>query len=116
MSSWIQRHANTHQSQLAATAVLSGAAVAGAILGYQTYRRKEAVKGLKASIPDISERHHAEPLTEYGTASAMSKEDERSAALARRAQEGDYDDGKGDISAFLRFVIRSLTSSSAAQI
>ncbi|PLN86364.1 hypothetical protein BDW42DRAFT_159097 [Aspergillus taichungensis] len=92
MSSWIQRHANTHQSQLAATAVLSGAAVAGAILGYQTYRRKEAVKGLKASIPDISERHHAEPLTEYGTAPAMSKEDERGAALARRAQEGDYDD------------------------
>lgn len=107
MSSWIQRHANTHQSQLAATAVISGAAVAGAILGYQTYRRKEAVKGLKASIPDINERHHAEPLTEYGTAPApMSKEDERSASLARRAQEGDYDDGTGDISGFsaIRFI------------
>lgn len=25
----------------------------------------------------------------------MSKEDERSAALARRAQEGDYDEGEG---------------------
>lgn len=34
-------------------------------------------------------------LTEYGSAAApqLSKEDERSAALARRAQEGDYDDG-----------------------
>lgn len=40
----------------------------------------------------------------------MSKEDERSAALARRAQQGDYDDG-----AKLRvpvFVIGKLTRSS----
>lgn len=37
-------------------------------------------------------------LTEYGSAAAvpqLSKEDERSAALARRAQQGDYDEGKG---------------------
>ena len=35
-------------------------------------------------------------LTEYGSAAApqLSKEDERSAVLARRAQEGDYDDGE----------------------
>lgn len=36
-------------------------------------------------------------LTEYGTASPLqklSKEDERSAALARRAQQGDYDEGE----------------------
>lgn len=35
-------------------------------------------------------------LTEYGSAAAtqLSKEDERSAALARRAQQGDYDDGE----------------------
>ena len=35
-------------------------------------------------------------LTEYGSAAAvpqLSKEDERSAALARRAQQGDYDEG-----------------------
>lgn len=35
-------------------------------------------------------------LTEYGSpasAPQLSKEDERSAALARRAQQGDYDDG-----------------------
>jgi hypothetical protein len=33
-------------------------------------------------------------LTEYGAAIPLSKEDERSAELARRAQRGDYDDGK----------------------
>lgn len=35
-------------------------------------------------------------LTEYGSpesAPQLSKEDERAAALARRAQQGDYDDG-----------------------
>lgn len=60
MSSWIQHHTGSHQSQLAATAVLSGAAVASAILGYQTFRRREAVDNLKSSIPDINEKHHAE--------------------------------------------------------
>ena len=37
-------------------------------------------------------------LTDYGAASpqngVFSKDDERSAELARRAQRGDYDDGK----------------------
>lgn len=59
MSSWIQRHAGSQQTQLAATAVLSGAAVAGAIFGYQALKRKEAVKELKASIPNIDEKHIA---------------------------------------------------------
>ncbi|GKZ74504.1 hypothetical protein AnigIFM50267_000740 [Aspergillus niger] len=94
MASWIQRQGGSHQTQLAATAVISGAAVAGAIFGYQAFRRKEAVQRLKASIPDVNNQHHAEKLTEYGVAAAaqLSKEDERSALLARRAQEGDYDD------------------------
>ena len=43
--------------------MLSGAAVAGAIFGYQAYKRKEAVSELKDSIPDINERHHAEKVT-----------------------------------------------------
>ena len=60
--SWIQQHANSHQSRLAATAVLSGAAVAGAILGYQAIRREKAVHKLKASIPDIHDSHHAEKV------------------------------------------------------
>lgn len=95
MASWIQRQQNSHQAQLAATAVLSGAAVAGAILGFQKFRRREAVKQLKASIPEINEQHHAEELNEFGAAPPnpyWSKEDERGAALALRAQEGDYDE------------------------
>jgi hypothetical protein len=63
MPSWLQRQAGAHSSQLATTAVLSGAAVAGAIFGYQAYRRREAVHDLKASIPDIDEQHHAEKVS-----------------------------------------------------
>jgi hypothetical protein len=59
MSSWIQRNASSQQTQLAATAVISGAAVAGAIFGYQAFKRKEAIKELKASIPTIDEKHIA---------------------------------------------------------
>ncbi|KAL3455418.1 hypothetical protein BJX64DRAFT_272426 [Aspergillus heterothallicus] len=95
MSSWIQQQSNSHHAQLAASAVLSGAAVAGAILGLQKFRRREAVKRLKASIPEVDEKHHAEFLNEYGAAAAgpgWTKEDERGAVLARRAQKGDYDE------------------------
>ncbi|KAJ5794914.1 Molybdenum cofactor biosynthesis MoeB [Penicillium paradoxum] len=95
MSSWLQRQAGSAHGQLATAAVVSGAAVAGAIFGYQSYRRKEAVHDLKASIPSIDDLHPAEMLTDFGAASngiPLSKEDERSAALARRAQQGDYDD------------------------
>ncbi|KAL4961791.1 tRNA threonylcarbamoyladenosine dehydratase [Aspergillus stella-maris] len=94
MASWIQRQSHSHQTQLAATAVISGAAVAGAIFGLQKFRRREAVKKLKASIPEINDQHHAENLNEFGAAQNpyWSKEDERGAALARRAQEGDYDE------------------------
>ena len=45
-------------------------------------------------------------LTEYGSAAGvpqLSKEDERSAALARRAQQGDYDEGKDLPSCSLQF-------------
>lgn len=63
MSSWIQHHSNSHQSQLAATAVISGAAVAGAILGYQTLRRGKAVD--KALISDINDRHQAQKVCGY---------------------------------------------------
>ncbi|QKX63549.1 uncharacterized protein TRUGW13939_10720 [Talaromyces rugulosus] len=95
MSSWLQRQAGSHNVQLAAAAVLSGAAVAAGIFSFQSVKRREAVKNLKASIPGLDDRHHAEALNEYGVADTLQKlspEDERSAALARRAQEGDYDD------------------------
>jgi tRNA threonylcarbamoyladenosine dehydratase len=60
MSDWLSRQVGSHNSQLAATAVFSGAAVASAIFGYQTYRRKEAVYDLKASIPVADEQHPSE--------------------------------------------------------
>ncbi|KAJ5966357.1 hypothetical protein N7481_013071 [Penicillium waksmanii] len=100
MTSWLHRQAGSSNNQLATTAVLSGAAVAGAIFGYQAYKRTEAVHDLKASIPTLDEAHHAEKLTEFGIADngiPMSKEDERSAALARRAQKGDYDDARNRV-------------------
>jgi hypothetical protein len=62
MSSWLQRQAGSSHGQLATTAVLSGAAVAGAIFGYQSYKRKEAVHDLKASIPNIDDLHPAEKV------------------------------------------------------
>lgn len=60
MSTWLERQASNHQVQLAATAVLSGIAVAGIIYGSQAARRKSAIDELKASIPELSETHHAE--------------------------------------------------------
>lgn len=81
MSSWLQRQAGSHNSQLATTAVLSGAAVAGAIFGYQAYRRKEAVNDLKASIPDIDEEHHAEKVRFLGHCS-----EQLDAELTRRVE------------------------------
>lgn len=58
MSTWIQRQIASHQ--IAATAVLTGIAVAGTIVGAQAIRRKVAVEDLKSSIPDVDEEHHAE--------------------------------------------------------
>ncbi|KAI9731848.1 MAG: hypothetical protein M1818_007713 [Claussenomyces sp. TS43310] len=95
MSSWFQRATSSSQLQFAATAAVSGAVVAGAILGYQHVRRQERVEDLKSSIPALDRDHHAEKLTDFGAASppvGLSKEDERSAALAARAQKGDYDE------------------------
>ena len=60
MSTWLERQASNHQVQLVATAILSGIAVAGIIYGSQAARRKSAIDELKASIPELSETHHAE--------------------------------------------------------
>ena len=59
MSSWLERQLSSHQVQLAATALLSGAAVAGLIYGSQAIRRKTAVEELKASIPELNDSHQA---------------------------------------------------------
>ncbi|CAO2651587.1 Nn.00g041570.m01.CDS01 [Neocucurbitaria sp. VM-36] len=95
MSSWISRATESRNAQLITTAAVSGFVVASAILGFQKARRMTMVADLKASIPDISDEHHAQRLTEYGAASSVfapSKEDERSVELAARARKGDYDD------------------------
>jgi hypothetical protein len=62
MASWLQKQAGSHQFQLTATAVLSGAAVAAGIFGLQAIKRHSAVERLKASIPEIDEQHHAEKV------------------------------------------------------
>ncbi|EPE35033.1 Activating enzyme of the ubiquitin-like protein [Glarea lozoyensis ATCC 20868] len=96
MASWIGRITGSREAQFAATAVVSGAIVAGAIFGYQNVRRRERVGELKADIPDLNDRtqgHSVGELTDFGGASTvLSKEDERSVRLAERAQKGDYDD------------------------
>ena len=115
MSSWLQQQATSHQLQLAATAAVSGLVVACSIFGVQAIQRQIAIDDLKASIPNIDENHTSEavrlPLNcapsnsqliilvkvpDYNNPtkrSISSKEDERAAALANRAQNGDYDQG-----------------------
>ena len=116
MTSWVERQASSQYIQLAAAAILSGVTVAGLIYGTQALRRKEAIQELKASIPELNENHHADmvrldfmilahtgstligpvKLTDFGAASRLpnaSREDLRVSALARRAQQGDYDEG-----------------------
>ncbi|KAH8803248.1 ubiquitin-protein ligase-like protein molybdopterin-converting factor [Xylogone sp. PMI_703] len=93
--SWLSRSATSSEVQIAATAIISSAVVAGAILGYQHIRRQEKIEDLKRSIPELGRGHRSEMLTEFGIASpplGWTKEDERSAVLAARAQQGDYDD------------------------
>ncbi|MCJ1481949.1 hypothetical protein MMC06_002110 [Schaereria dolodes] len=95
MSSWVYRQASFSQTQLAATAVFSGLVVAGTILSVQAIRRQLAIEDLKASIPKIDEKHSTDALPDYGAALGnplTSKEEERIATLARRAQQGDYDE------------------------
>ncbi|EER27857.1 ThiF family protein [Coccidioides posadasii C735 delta SOWgp] len=96
MSSWIQRQTNSQYAQLAGAALLSGTAVAGAILGYQAIKRKAAVEELKKSIPGLDDSNRALKLSEFGVAPPPSvqqrKEDEHRAAIARRAQDGYYDE------------------------
>lgn len=63
MTSWLERQASSHSFQLAATAVISGATVAGLIYGGQAIRRKAAVDELKASIPELDESYHSEMVS-----------------------------------------------------
>lgn len=62
MAYWFQRTTSSSQAQFAATALVSGAVVAGAIFGYQHIRRQELVEDLKSSIPALSKEHKADKV------------------------------------------------------
>lgn len=62
MSSWFQRTASSSQAQFAATALVSGAVVAGAIFGFQHVRRQERLEDLKSSIPELGREHEADKV------------------------------------------------------
>ncbi|MCJ1437033.1 hypothetical protein MMC27_006418 [Xylographa pallens] len=95
MSSWLERQGSSHQTQLIATAILSGITVIGVVFGVQAIRRQVAMDDLKASIPNVDEPHDVDTVPAFGTNSTrplLSREDERAADLAQRAQQGDYDE------------------------
>lgn len=54
MASFLERASTNSRVQLAATAIVSGAVVAGAILGYQRLQEEERVSQLKSSIPSLA--------------------------------------------------------------
>ena len=62
MSSWVEKQLSSHRLQLAATAILSGLAIAGLIYGSQAIRRQVVIDELKETIPNIDEEHDAEKV------------------------------------------------------
>ncbi|CAJ2504383.1 Uu.00g117770.m01.CDS01 [Anthostomella pinea] len=94
-SSFLERASSNSRVQLAATAIVSGAVAASAVLGYQRLRREERIHELKDSIPsqDDEGEEALRRLNSFGGSSSNAdKEDLRNEILARRAQAGDYDD------------------------
>ncbi|KAH7037282.1 ubiquitin-protein ligase molybdopterin-converting factor [Microdochium trichocladiopsis] len=94
MSSFVERTATSNKAQLAATALVSGALVATAILGYQ---RAQQHHHHQQNNPRRSRRASSvagtatQPIS-HGKSVPLDQEDLRNQALARRAQAGDYDD------------------------
>lgn len=94
MAQWFQRHTST-TVQLGIAATCGAIAASTILLTAHAIHRRRATEELKASIPELSLKHHATQLTEYGGASRPSisnKQDERSAKIAARARKGDYDE------------------------
>ena len=58
MTSWISDALTSHKVQLVATAVVSGAVVASAVIGLQTAKRVYRINDLKDSIPSLREERH----------------------------------------------------------
>lgn len=94
MSFWWSRTISKPSLQLATTAVVSGAIVAGVILGYQQLKHREKVEELKREIPAWAT--DGEQLIGLDVMASepqfISKEDQRSVALAEKAQRGNYSD------------------------
>ncbi|KAK3383431.1 hypothetical protein B0T24DRAFT_604979 [Lasiosphaeria ovina] len=79
--------------QLAATAVVSAAVAAGALLTYQRLQHDERLYRLKHSIPEPKANGTPiQPVTSTGPLPRPDKEDEHNQLLAQRAQSGDFDD------------------------
>ncbi|KAK4458285.1 hypothetical protein QBC42DRAFT_308716 [Cladorrhinum samala] len=79
--------------QLAATAVVSAAVAAGAILSYQRLQHGERLTRLKRSIPNpADDEPSVQNLHRVGPLPKPDKEDEHNFLLAQRAQAGDFDD------------------------
>ncbi|KAK0944778.1 hypothetical protein LTR29_003791 [Friedmanniomyces endolithicus] len=99
-SSWLAERssdiASSHRVQLALTATVAAGLGVSAVIGLQNARRYYNVYDLKDSIPDLNSPHDVEKINDFGGAVAEpgneNKDDERSAALARRARLGDYDE------------------------
>lgn len=68
MSNWLEQASSSHRVQLAATAVVSGLVVGGAILGYQNTSRRHRLHELKDSIPDPKQKHATARVSFYSFA------------------------------------------------
>jgi len=64
-SSFLSSAAGNRHVQLVATAVVSGAAVGGAILGYQRFSQESRISRLKDSIPALDSSDHRSQEVPY---------------------------------------------------
>ncbi|KAK0730023.1 ubiquitin-protein ligase molybdopterin-converting factor [Lasiosphaeris hirsuta] len=93
MAFLISQTASNSRIQLAATAVVSAAAAATAILAFQRLQQDSRLSRLKQSIPDPADSKGAlQKLSTHGLPKP-DKEDEYNQILALRVQNGDFDDG-----------------------
>ncbi|KAH7161278.1 hypothetical protein EDB81DRAFT_338802 [Dactylonectria macrodidyma] len=92
MGSFISDSIQNPRFPLFATAVVSAATAASLLLGYQALERKSRLEELKKSIPRDDD-DSLQRLDKYGGHSApIDEEDARNMLLARRAQNGDFDE------------------------